>query len=194
MWIFWSICLGVGLAMDAFAVSVTNGLKDEKLKISKMLLIATFFGVFQGVMPLIGYFASSLLIKYSWFKYAIPIIGFSILMALGIKSIYSAIRKDDDNDYSGSLTIKLLIIQAIATSIDALLVGVGIDNTISATATYQVFISFIIITIVTFGISFSGCHLGRIFKDIFSTKAEIAGGIILIVISLKIIISFIITL
>ena len=74
--------------------------------------------MFQGVMPLIGYFASSLLTKYNWFKYAIPIIGFSILMALGIKSIYSAIRKDDDNDYSGSLIIKLLIIQAIATSID----------------------------------------------------------------------------
>ena len=96
-------------------------IKSDKLSLvskKRDFWLCGFFGVFQGVMPLIGYFASSLLTKYNWFKYAIPIIGFSILMALGIKSIYSAIRKDDDNDYSGSLTIKLLIIQAIATSID----------------------------------------------------------------------------
>ena len=194
MWIFWSICLGVGLAMDAFAVSVSNGLKDEKLKISKMLLIATFFGVFQGVMPMIGYFAANLLTSFSWFKYAIPIIGFSILMALGMKSIYSAIKKDNDDDFGDNLTIKVLIIQAIATSIDALMVGIGIDNTISATASYQVYICFAIIAVVTFGISLLGCQLGKIFKDLFSTKAEIIGGIILIAIAIKIIISFIVTL
>ncbi len=193
MWIFWSILLGIGLAMDAFAVSIANGLNDDKLKRRMMVVIALFFGVFQAGMPLIGYLAGTLFERFNWFKYVIPGVGFTILMILGIKSIVESFKKEEEKE-AKKLTILLLFIQALATSIDALTVGIGIDNTISATASYQVYICIAIIGVVTFVISYVGCVLGKKFKDIFSSKAALVGGIILIAIAIKILVEFLISL
>ena len=202
MWILWSIALGVGLAMDAFAVSITNGLNDEKMKWPKIVLIALFFGVFQGVMPLIGYLSGELLSELVWFKHAIPIIGCVILTFLGTKSIVEVIKERkktsdsaiEEEDSTKKLTLGVLFLQAIATSIDALTTGIGLDNTISATEGFQVYIGIVIIILITFWISFAGVHIGKKFKDKFNDKALIFGGIILILIALKILIAYIIEL
>ena len=205
MWILWSVALGVGLAMDAFAVSITNGLNDEKMKWPRIVLIALFFGVFQGVMPLIGYLSGELLSELTWFKHAIPIIGFVILVFLGTKSIVEVIKEskktndvtdleEKEEESPKKFTIGLLFLQAIATSIDALTTGIGLDNTLSATSSWQVYAGIIIVVIVAFIISFMGVHIGKKFKDKFNDKALIFGGIILIGIALKILITYIIEL
>ena len=193
MWILWSTLLGIGLAADAFAVSISDGLKDNKLRKIIIITIALFFGVFQGVMPLLGYLAGGIFDEHKWFKYAIPIIGFTILAILGTKSIIEAFKSDEEKE-DKPVNLRLIFIQAVATSIDALTVGIGVNNTISATENYQVYIAFIIIAVVTFLLSLVGVLLGMRFKDVFSSKAEIIGGIILIAIAIKIMITFVISL
>ena len=191
MFIFWSILLGVGLAMDAFAVSIANSL-NEKLKIKKMIIIALTYGIFQGVMPLIGYLFSRIFERYSTFVKMIPLIGFIILMWLGIKVILDAFKNEEDDENKDKLTIKILLIQALATSIDALSTGIGIDNTLDTRCQIEVYIGILIIVILTFIICLFGLLLGDKLSGKFEKKAKIFGGIILILIALKILIEFII--
>ena len=191
MFILWSLLLGLGLAMDAFAISITNALKED-IKKKKMILIALTYGIFQGIMPLIGYLFSYSLKDFKWFVRIIPLIGFIILMILGIKMIIES-KKEEEDDVK-KLSIKVLFIQAIATSIDALSCGIGIDNTIDATRMYQVFIGIGIIVLVTFIICMIGLLIGKKLKGTFKNKSQIFGGIILIIISLKILIEFIVEL
>ena len=183
--------MGLGLAMDAFAISITNALKED-IKKKKMILIALTYGIFQGIMPLIGYLFSYSLKDFKWFVRIIPLIGFIILMILGIKMIIES-KKEEEDDVK-KLSIKVLFIQAIATSIDALSCGIGIDNTIDATRMYQVFIGIGIIVLVTFIICMIGLLIGKKLKGTFKNKSQIFGGIILIIISLKILIEFIVEL
>ena len=191
MFILWSLLLGLGLAMDAFAISITNALKED-IKKKKMILIALTYGIFQGIMPLIGYLFSYSLKDFKWFVRIIPLIGFIILMILGFKMIIES-KKEEEDDVK-KLSIKVLFIQAIATTIDALSCGIGIDNTIDATRMYQVFIGIGIIVLVTFIICMIGLLIGKKLKGTFKNKSQIFGGIILIIISLKILIEFIVEL
>jgi putative Mn2+ efflux pump MntP len=179
-----SFLLGIGLAMDACAVSMANGLKNPKMKVNKILLIALMFGLFQGLMPLLGYsVGSQILGKIEW---TIPYIALVILTLVGINMIREGISdSDEDSNDNKELTFKLITIQAVATSIDALSVGFTISN-------YKIkeaLICTMIITLVTFIICFYAVFIGKKCGDKLGHKAVILGGIILILIGLEIFIT-----
>ena len=179
-----SILLGLGLAMDAFSVSLTNGLNDNTMKRTKMNLTAGMFGLFQGVMPLIGWVCvHTVLIYFNTFRLAIPYIALVLLGVIGGKMIYEGVKSDKESDSTSSeLTFSVLILQAIATSIDALSVGFTIA---SYELTLALFSS-LIIAVITYAISLLGVYLGKKVGTVFSNKAEILGGVILIVVGLEI--------
>lgn len=180
-----SILLGVGLAMDAFSVSVANGLNEPLMKKNRMISISLVFGVFQTAMPLIGWFLVHTLIeKFKAFEKFIPWIALLLLAYIGIKMIIDGASNNDEQCQS-SLSFSGLIIQGIATSIDALSVGFTIANYSFSSALLET----IIIGIVTFIISILGIVIGKKFGTKFSNKASIFGGIILILIGLEIFIT-----
>lgn len=193
IWILTAIGLGAGLAMDACAVSMSNGLAEPKMKLGKLFTIAGFFGVFQIIMPIFGYLAVTVLSATLGenftriFGYLVPWIALTLLLILGIKMIVEGIKEGKDSNKENEesvkkLTICGLFVQAIATSIDALSVGVIYGNVIPLEA----YTTFLIIGIVTFGISVAAVFIGKKFGTIFSNKATIAGGIILCAIGLEI--------
>lgn len=193
IWILTAIGLGAGLAMDACAVSMSNGLAEPKMKLGKIFTIAGFFGVFQIIMPILGYLAVTVLSATLGenftriFGYLVPWIALTLLLILGIKMIVEGIKEGKDSNKENEesvkkLTIGGLFVQAIATSIDALSVGVIYGNVVPLEA----YTSFLIIGIVTFGISVAAVFIGKKFGTIFSNKATIAGGIILCAIGLEI--------
>lgn len=193
IWILTAIGLGAGLAMDACAVSMSNGLAEPKMKLGKIFTIAGFFEVFQIIMPIFGYLAVTVLSATLGenftriFGYLVPWIALTLLLILGIKMIVEGIKEGKDSNKENEesvkkLTIGGLFVQAIATSIDALSVGVIYGNVIPLEA----YTTFLIIGIVTFGISVAAVFIGKKFGTIFSNKATIAGGIILCAIGLEI--------
>ncbi len=182
-YIIQSFSLGAGLAMDACAVSMTNGLSAPNMKKSKMFLIALAFSLFQAVMPLIGYFAGQLFIDFIG-KF-IPYIALLILGFIGINMLLDSLKKEDDGEKDNSLTFKKIIVQAVATSIDALSVGI----TIIAYAWYEALISALIIGAVTFVLCFISIIIGKKFGDSLGNKAKILGGIILVAIGIEIFVS-----
>lgn len=185
------IFLGIGLAMDAAAVAMTNGLVHKEIQKKKAIIIALFFGIFQGVMPLIGFFLGNIALDFitqftAWL--ALFLLGF-----IGGKMLFDAIfEHDDDEKEDKSLTIKSLIVQAFATSIDALTVGVLFVSADSSKATSNALIASLIIAVVTFAISYVSVFIGKKFGLLFSKKAQIAGGLILIGIGLKTFIEYLI--
>ena len=183
-----SIALGVGLAMDAFSVSLANGLNEPSMKKTRMLLIAGIFALFQCVMPLIGWICVHTVVQYfNAVSVLIPWIALALLGYIGGKMLYEGLHpeKEEENDNDHALTMKLLMVQGIATSIDALSVGF----TIAEYDVIHALISCMIIGIVTLGICLAGLYLGRIFGTKLSGKAGILGGIILLVIGLEIFVS-----
>lgn len=193
IWILTAIGLGAGLAMDACAVSMSNGLAEPKMKLGKIFTIAGFFGVFQIIMPIFGYLAVTVLSATLGenftriFGYLVPWIALTLLLILGIKMIVEGIKEGKDSNKENEesvkkLTIGGLFVQAIAISIDALSVGVIYGNVVPLEA----YTTFLIIGIVTFGISVAAVFIGKKFGTIFSNKATIAGGIILCAIGLEI--------
>ena len=180
------ILCALGLSMDATAVSLTDGMNEPKMKINKMLIIAAFFGVFQGVMPLIGYYAGSL------FAEAVasiaPIVALVLLGFIGGRMIFESVKKKNGNEeLPVSLGIKGIAVQAVATSIDALAVGISLlalDR--AGSLALNIFITVGIIAATTFVLSLVALVLGKKFGKILSNKAELIGGIILVVIGLKI--------
>lgn len=179
-----SIFLGIGLAMDACAVSMANGLNESKMKINKILFISFMFALFQALMPFIGYLVgSALLTKIEWI---IPWVALGLLSFIGGKMLLDGIKhKDDCCEECRKLTFIALIVQAIATSIDALSVGFTISNY----KFIEAFVSVLIIALVTFPICILGVYIGKKFGTKLGCKAEILGGIILITIGLEIFIS-----
>ena len=176
------LLIGIGLSMDAFAVAVSKGLSMRKIDYKAGLLIALFFGVFQAVMPLIGYFAA---VRFE--KHIVAVdhwIAFVLLSFIGIKAIGEAVKdlknpEKEDKDFQ--LKIGELFILAIATSIDALAVGISF-----AFLSVSIGKSVLIIGVTTLILSFIGVVLGNQFGAKLKAKAEIAGGIILILIGIKI--------
>lgn len=182
---------GVGLSMDAAAVSMTNGMNEPKMKLPKILLIALFYGVAQGVMPLIGYYAGSLFAT-AVAKIA-PWLALVLLGFIGGKMIFEAIcelKKEKNGEQTKEakpLSLGSLAVQALATSIDALAVGislVALDK--SGALAVNIFVAVSMIAASTFIISLLSVFIGKKFGELLSDKAELVGGLILVAIGLKI--------
>ena len=179
---FNSLLLGVGLAMDAFSVSLANGLHEPNMKGGKTCLIAGVFAVFQALMPMIGWFLISSFVNYfTIFQKFIPYVALILLAFIGGKMIYEGVKEKED-DKSEKLGFTMLIVQGIATSIDALSVGF----TISSYIWLQAIVCSLLIAVVTFFICVAGVCIGKKFGTKLAGKASIFGGIILIIIGLEI--------
>lgn len=178
-----SILLGVGLAMDAFSVSLANGLHEPKMRNGRMTLIAGVYSFFQAAMPLIGWICVHTIVRYfSFFSKMVPWIALILLLFIGGKMLYEGIKGNKEEDGPKTLGFKTLIIQGIATSIDALSVGF----TIADHNALMAFVCALIIAAVTFVICFIGLHIGKKVGAKLSGKADILGGIILIGIGIEI--------
>ena len=179
-----AILLGVGLAMDAFSVSLANGLNESHMDKKRQFQIAGCFSFFPTIIPLIGWFCVHTLVDtFTVFQKFIPYIALILLLFIGGNMILESFKKDDDKeDNNESLSLYGLIIQGIATSIDALSVGFTIANFAFPLA----LIESIIIGIITFFICMFGLKLGKKFGLKLANKANILGGSILIFIGLEI--------
>lgn len=181
-----SAILGVGLAMDAFSVSLANGLNEPKMHERKMILIAGVFAFFQALMPLIGWFCVHTIVQYfSFFEKMIPWIALILLCYIGGKMLMEGIKGEDEEVENIGLGWKVLFVQGIATSIDALSVGFTIANYTFPMALVAV----LVIAAVTFVICLAGVYIGKRFGMHLANRATILGGIILIAIGLEIFIS-----
>lgn len=178
-----SILLGAGLAMDAFSVSLANGLNEPDMKKGRMSLIAGVFAVFQAVMPMIGWVCVHTVAKYfSAFEKMIPWIALVLLLFIGGKMLLEGIKGHDETEETISLGFGALMIQGIATSIDALSVGFTIADYDTGMAT----VCAVIIAVVTFAICVVGLLIGKKVGTKLAGKANILGGIILIGIGIEI--------
>lgn len=173
------ILVALGLSMDAFAVAVCKGLSTEKLYPKHYIITGAWFGGFQALMPAIGYFLGTAFEKYiSSFDHWIAFILLSIIGANMIKESFS--KGDDSVD--SSFSPKNMVVLAIATSIDALAVGI----TLALLQGVNIAFSVITIGVITFILSAIGLKVGNIFGAKYKSRAELAGGIILVLIGLKI--------
>lgn len=180
---FNSILLGVGLAMDAFSVSLANGLHEPKMKNGRMLMIAGTYAGFQFLMPMIGWICvHTIVVYFEKFQLFIPWIAFILLGYIGGKMILESVQGGDEDSSDTELSFKLLMIQGIATAIDALSVGF----TISEYPLLMAFVCSLIIAVVTLGICMAGLKIGKTFGTKLAGKAGILGGVILICIGLEI--------
>lgn len=178
-----SVLLGVGLAMDAFSVSIANAMNEPDMKHKRKVLIAGTFAFFQFLMPMIGWFCvHTVAEKFEAFQKYIPWIALILLCYIGGKMIYESVTNKGEEQVSNAVTLKDLFIQGVATSIDALSVGF----TIAEYNTMQAIGSSLIIALVTFGICSGGLLLGRKAGEKLAGKAGIVGGIILIFIGIEI--------
>ena len=173
------LLISVGLAMDAFSVSVCKGLSMKKLDLKGGVITALFFGAFQAFMPVIGYFLGSRFADFiSSFSHWV---SFGLLAVIGGKMMIEAIKGgDDESENEYCLNIKELFVLAVATSIDALAVGI-----VFAAEKTPVITSVTIIGAVTFLLSLAGVYIGHRFGSKYEKKAELAGGAILIIIGVK---------
>ena len=180
-----SALLGVGLAMDAFSVSLANGLNEPKMKKGKMFLIAGVFGFFQALMPMIGWFLVHNLVRvFGVLQAFVPWASLALLGFIGGKMIYDGI-KDTGECENPAVCFTALLVQGIATSIDALSVGL----TIAEYGFWNAFVSAMIIMTITFVICAIGVYLGKKFGTKLSNKATIIGGVILVLIGIEICVS-----
>jgi putative Mn2+ efflux pump MntP len=185
-----SVLLGVGLAMDAFSVSIANALSESQMKKSRMCFIACVYAFFQFAMPMIGWICVHTIVEYfSKFEVLIPWIDLALLLWIGGKMIWEAVHGDEEEtaDADGSsaavkLTFLTLLIQGVATSIDALSVGF----TIADYGLLMALVASLIIAGVTFAICMTGLLIGKKAGDKLGAKATLFGGIILVGIGIEI--------
>lgn len=172
------LLLGIGLSMDAFAVSICKGLSAKRLQTRHYLIIGAWFGGFQALMPTIGFFLGSTFEQYitafdHW-------VAFVLLSAIGAGMIKESLSKEESNG-NDSFSFKTMLLLALATSIDALAVGITF-----AFLQVNMYIALPLIGGVTFLLSFAGVKLGHAFGAKYKSKAECLGGLVLILIGLKI--------
>ena len=180
-----SALLGIGLAMDAFSVSVANGLNEPDMGLGRMSLIAGTFSLFQFAMPMIGWFCVHKVVElFNSFEKLVPWIALALLTYIGGEMLIKGIRHRDDflEDEKTNLGLGKLAIQGIATSIDALSVGFTIEEYPSGMA----FVAALIIGAITYVICLGGIVIGKRFGTKLSSKATILGGVILMAIGLEI--------
>ncbi|MBE5934247.1 MAG: manganese efflux pump [Lachnospiraceae bacterium] len=177
------LLLAVGLSMDAFAVSICKGLAMKKADIKGMATCGVWFGGFQGLMPAIGFFIGSFFAKAiesvdHW-------VAFGLLALIGVNMIKEALTKDECeccNEDGADLSVKTMFVMAIATSIDALVVGVSL----AMAGNVNILFAALFIAVTTFVLSAFGVKIGSIFGSKYEKKAEFVGGVILIVLGIKI--------
>lgn len=174
--------LAIGLSMDAFAVAICKGLATFNLKKRHMIITGLWFGGFQALMPLIGYFLGT-----AFEKYVTSIdhfIAFLLLGAIGANMIKESFEKDEE-ECGDCYAFKTMFVMAIATSIDALAAGISLAMDLKGNNTYA-YIAVTFIGVITFTLSALGVKIGNIYGGKFKSKAEFAGGVILILLGLKI--------
>ncbi|MBD5523602.1 MAG: manganese efflux pump [Lachnospiraceae bacterium] len=183
LFFFNSALLGVGLAMDAFSVSLANGLHEPDMKKKKMCGIAGVFALFQAVMPLTGWICVHTISQYfRTFEKFIPWIALGLLLFIGGKMLIEGIQNKPEETQPPKVGMAALLVQGVATSIDALSVGF----TIAEYGFLMALVCALIIAAVTFAICMAGLVIGKKFGMQFSHKASILGGVILIVIGIEI--------
>jgi manganese efflux pump family protein len=187
LFIFNNILLGVGLAMDAFSVSMANGLNEPNMTVKKGAFIAFVFGAFQAIMPMTGWLCVHTIVEtFKAFEKFIPWIALILLAYIGGKMIKEGLSKEEElEEEEKKLSHSDLFIQGVATSIDALSVGF----TISSYNLAMAIAASLIIAIVTFFICLAGVKIGKTAGTKLSNKAQLLGGTILILIGLEIFIS-----
>ena len=174
--------LAVGLSMDAFAVSVCKGLSVKKARLKESTICGAWFGGFQGLMPLIGYFLGTL------FAAAIEAfdhwVAFGLLVIIGINMLKEAFSKEECEccDKNADFSVKTMFVMAVATSIDALAVGISL----AMAGNVNIVAAVVLIGVTTFILSGIGVKIGNIFGSRFEKKAQIAGGVILVLLGVKI--------
>lgn len=177
------LLLAVGLSMDAFAVSVCKGLAMKKITLKQMAIVGLWFGGFQALMPAVGYllgnlFANLICSVDHW-------VAFVLLLLIGGNMIREAFGKDDDEEGSdASLSFRTMLVMAVATSIDALAVGITLPTMVDT----GLVVSVAVIGCTTFLLSAVGVRIGAVFGDKFKSKAEFAGGAILVGLGIKILV------
>lgn len=179
------LLLGLGLSMDAFAVSICKGLAMKKATVGASVTCGIWFGGFQALMPLIGYclgsfFAEAIEAVDHW-------VAFALLAIIGINMLKEAFEEEEEGpscpvDGKVDLSPKTMLVLAVATSIDALAVGISL----AMAGSVNIWAAVILIGIFTFGMSAAGVQIGNLFGSRFEKKAQIAGGLILIGLGLKI--------
>ena len=172
--------LAIGVSMDAFAVSICKGLAMQKADGKSMCTVGGWFGGFQALMPLIGFFLGTL------FAEAIEAIdhwvAFGLLGIIGVNMLKEACCGCEDEQHNADLSVKTMFVMAVATSIDALAVGISL----AMAGGVNIWVSILLIGLTTFTTSAIGVKIGSIFGDKFEKKAQVAGGVILIFLGLKI--------
>lgn len=183
LFLFNSVLLGVGLAMDAFSVSLANGLNEPGMKRGKMCGVAGVFAFFQALMPMAGWICVHTIVQhFRTFEKLIPWIALILLLFIGGKMLVEGIRNKEEETEKIGVGFTMLLIQGVATSIDALSVGF----TICEYGFVMALISALIIAAVTFVICMAGLMIGKQFGTKFANKAAILGGVILILIGIEI--------
>ncbi|MBO5415998.1 MAG: manganese efflux pump [Clostridia bacterium] len=183
---FTSILLGIGLAMDAFSVSLANGLGEPRMKKRKMCGVAGIFSLFQFAMPMIGWICVSTIAQYfKIFEKFIPWIALALLGFIGGKMLYEGIKSKDSGEDKPAVGVFALLVQGVATSIDALSVGF----TISSHTLPEALLACALIGVVTFFICLAGIAIGKTAGTKLAGYAGILGGAILIFIGFEIFIT-----
>lgn len=180
-----SFLLGIALAIDAFSVSIVNGLNEPKMSLARTSAIAGIYAAFQFTMPLVGWICvRTILMIFSSFQKFIPGIAFVLLAYIGAKMILEAVKnkRSEKNSQRFVLSLVTLLIQGVATSIDALSVGFAIAEY----DFFAAFVSALIIATVTFSLCFYGLKIGKKIGERFSARAQFYGGLILILIGIEI--------
>lgn len=182
MGFFELLVLAVGLSMDAFAVSVCKGLSMKKASLKEGAICGAWFGGFQALMPLIGFFLGTL------FADAIKAfdhwVAFCLLVLIGLNLLKEAFEKKDCccEESNGDLSFKTMLVMAVATSIDALAVGISL----AMAGNVNIYMAIALIGVITFTLSAIGVKIGNIFGSRYEKSAQIAGGVILILLGTKI--------
>ena len=178
-----SALLGVGLAMDAFSVSLANGMNEKKLRKSRMAYIAGVYAFFQFLMPMVGWICVHTIVQiFSQFQKCIPWIALILLLYIGGSMIWESVKGEEEIEEVKKLSFAVLMLQGIATSIDALSLGF----TIADYGFVMALVCSIIIAVVTFAICETGLYLGKTLGTKLAGKADVLGGVILIGIGIEI--------
>lgn len=176
-----TILIAIALAMDAFSVSLTKGFSQKNLKRSEILYYGLFFGFFQFMMPIIGYYCGTAISRF--IASIASIVGFILLLAIGLNMIRESLQ--DEDDVGDTFSFREVTLLAIATSIDAFAVGLTY-----ALLSEEIWMPSIIIGVVAFLFSIVGVFLGKKIGNYFGGRFQILGGVILILIGIKILLGF----
>ncbi len=186
--LFLILTYAISLSMDAFAISICKGISLGKPKLKDAFIVGAYFGFFQGIMPLIGYFLANSFSDY--IEFIDHWVAFVLLCFIGGKMLWECFHPDEDECDCNALSFKTMVTMAIATSVDALAVGIAFScdgmELYSNGLLLGIFASCAIICVTTFILSAFGVKIGKVLENKLKKRAEIAGGVVLILLGCKI--------